>query len=294
VKPKGAVDVTLQVGQGAPFQETVLVVSHLPGDVQALVSFDTARKVGLVLGPDHVSVGGEVVVPLAASERAGTDVGEVEVAKEMNESASTADWMGEEKSLSRGERVDVAAEKWAASEAAKQSKLWEQLRERPERLGTTKKTFAQLEKQGAVMEVFQGPDDEPVCRIDPARLEPWWTGRARGPPRVVGKSITTGEKKSVKATKKTKKNNKRRERAEQEARDFEAVAEELEAMAAEREWKEELARADQARAVAAAATMQLQGQLLGARSQSSATADEGAAGRKETPSGQQTAKEASW
>jgi hypothetical protein len=70
VTPKGAVDITVQVGRGEPFKENALVVQHLPGDVEALVSFDTVKNVGLVLGPDRVTVGGEEVVPVAASEAA--------------------------------------------------------------------------------------------------------------------------------------------------------------------------------------------------------------------------------
>jgi hypothetical protein len=34
------------VGPGRSFEEEVLVVRHLPGDVQALVSFDTLKKLG--------------------------------------------------------------------------------------------------------------------------------------------------------------------------------------------------------------------------------------------------------
>jgi hypothetical protein len=260
VKPKGVVDVMVQVGQGAPFQETALVVSHLPGDVEALVSFDTMKKVGLVLGPDHVSVGSEVVVPLAASERSVKSAGAVQQAAEKaKDSAGSAEGDGEKRGLGEDEALAAKAQDWAEAEAANKSAMWDALRQRPEKLGATQKTFAQLEARGAILEVGEGPEGEPVCRIDPAGLEPWWTGRARTRPQEATKKEPNGGKKKGGKVKKEKKPNKRREKAEREAREFEAVAEELEAMAAEREWREELMKADQAREVAVAATAELRG-----------------------------------
>jgi hypothetical protein len=62
MKPLGKLVVTVGMGPGRSFEEEVLAVRRLPGDVQALVSFDTLQKVGLSVSTEEVRVGGEPVV----------------------------------------------------------------------------------------------------------------------------------------------------------------------------------------------------------------------------------------
>ncbi len=70
VQPQGQLEVTVGMGPGRSFTEEVLVVHHLPGDVQALVSFDTLKKVGLSVSAKEVLVGGEPVVLVGGVVRA--------------------------------------------------------------------------------------------------------------------------------------------------------------------------------------------------------------------------------
>ncbi len=58
VKPSGRLLVTVGMGLGRSFEEELLVVRRLPGDVQALVPFDTLKKVGLTVSAIEVRVGG--------------------------------------------------------------------------------------------------------------------------------------------------------------------------------------------------------------------------------------------
>ncbi len=60
VTPLGEVDVSVQIG-GKAFMESTLIVEHLPGDVEALVSFDTLQTVGLQVARDRTTMGGQQV-----------------------------------------------------------------------------------------------------------------------------------------------------------------------------------------------------------------------------------------
>ncbi len=197
VKPKGAVDVMVQVGQGAPFQEKALVVSHLPGDVEALVSFDTMKKVGLVLGPDHVSVRSEVVVPLAASERLAKSAGAVQATEKRKDSTSSAGGDGEKRGGGENEALAAKPQEWAAVEAAMKGAMWDALRQRLEKLGATQQTFVQLEARGAILEVCEGPEGEAVCRIDPADWNRGGRGEQGRSRRKRCRRSPTGEKRST-------------------------------------------------------------------------------------------------
>ena len=119
----------------------------------------------------------------------------------------------------------------------------------------------------------EGLNGEPVCRIDPAALEPWWTGR---PPKkwrqVPALAVTESGRKHMKRSKEQKPGKYRRdkEKAERWEREFAApeVLETLEEMQAQREWAEALQGAEQARRVAEAAMEQLRGAEMGTKSES--------------------------
>ncbi len=59
VKPLGEIEVHIKLGEGSGFVERAAICEHLPAAVDMLVSHDTLKEQGLVLGKNQVLVGGE-------------------------------------------------------------------------------------------------------------------------------------------------------------------------------------------------------------------------------------------
>ncbi len=284
VKPKGEVIMTVQIGGGQPFTQSALVVTHLPGDVQALVSFDSLQKVGLRVSEDEVRVGGRRVVlaggvvPREGRVSAAASVQKCEESqKELTEGdrwpnaeaekqvgrkleavpkqnaakASAQVVQGESKQLKAVEK-HVEADEWAARSRRKEWR--KELRGKEARFGKEQLTFVQLEGRGRVQDVFEGPNGEPVFSTTLGALEEPQQEKRKEEKSSEAKK-TAKKSKAVKPKKKESQGARKTSRAEARQREFEAVAQELEEMAIEREWAEQLEIAERARQVAASTEM---------------------------------------
>jgi transposase InsO family protein len=266
VKPSGQLQVTVGLGSGCSFTEEVLVVQHLPGDVEALVSFDTLKKVGLSVSAEEVCVGGEPVVLVGgivctdATIKAAASVAAVEPAEAGGEAKNHT--AGVDPAVAAQEKARVAS---AQAEVAKLRRLRKELLGQPTKFGERGLTFQQLEARGKVLEVGEGPRGEAVFQMEAGAAD---VVRSVGQPPTTDKRsegvkerTRAGGKKSLqqlgKASKAMRKEKCAR-RAEKQHLEFEKLAEELQEAQVEREWAEALEQAERARAVAAAVTVVLE------------------------------------
>ena len=260
VQPVGQTRVVMEAaGTGEPFAEDALVVKHLPGNVQALVSFRTLRKLGFAVSDEAVTLAGHKVELVAAAEE--VTVSRAEKPSEEEEKKIAKEAQAQQASVKVAEpesprrETDGGSGQGAGEEAQSgwSTEALRKLRESGRRYGERALTFAELEKEGGILWVEVDKLGMPIFQMALGAADKPLPDRSSTDKHARTTSTSKADRKLNKQALKAARERLTRKRAAKKERleaDFARVEKELEDNARERAMQEQL-QAEEAAAVAA-------------------------------------------